>query len=146
MSTPLPAPGTDAMQRSIAGRLLFWFLVIALIPCAILTLITARIATQALENSVRNTLVQTAAAKANELEAYASERVRDGTALAHVAVLGVGAAVRAASDGASVVHARLGELALLDAAPGTLHALLLARARGGAAIGEVFVGRDVCGQ
>ena len=31
-------PGAEqAMQRSIAGRLLFWFLVIALIPCAILT-------------------------------------------------------------------------------------------------------------
>ena len=76
-------PGAEqAMQRSIAGRLLFWFLVIALIPCAILTAITARIATTALENSVRNNLVQIAAAKAGELEAYAAERVRDGTALA----------------------------------------------------------------
>jgi len=68
------------MQRSIAGRLLFWFLVIALIPCAILTAITARIATRALENSVRNNLLQIAAAKAGELEAYAIERVRDGMA------------------------------------------------------------------
>ena len=75
------------MQRSIAGRLLFWFLVIALIPCAILTAITARIATRALENSVRNNLVQIAAAKANELEAYALERVRDGTALARAPTL-----------------------------------------------------------
>jgi methyl-accepting chemotaxis protein WspA len=74
--------GESAMQRSIAGRLLFWFLVIALIPCAILTAITARIATRALENSVRNNLVKIAAAKAGELEAYALERVRDGTALA----------------------------------------------------------------
>ena len=70
------------MQRSIAGRLLFWFLVIALIPCAILTAITARIATRALENSVRNNLLQIAAAKAGELEAYAIERVRDGMATA----------------------------------------------------------------
>ena len=77
----------NSMQRSIAGRLLFWFLVIALIPCAILTAITARIATRALENSVRNTLVQIAAAKANELEAYALERVRDGTALARAPTL-----------------------------------------------------------
>ena len=77
----------NSMQRSIAGRLLFWFLVIALIPCAILTAITARIATRALENSVRNNLVQIAAAKANELEAYALERVRDGTALARAPTL-----------------------------------------------------------
>lgn len=70
------------MQRSIAGRLLFWFLVIALVPCAILTAITARIATSSLERSVRDSLVQTAAGKAAELEAYASERVRDAAGLA----------------------------------------------------------------
>ena len=75
-------PDNTSMQRSIAGRLLFWFLVIALIPCAILTVITARIAATALEASVRDNLVQIAAAKAGELEAYASERVRDGSALA----------------------------------------------------------------
>jgi len=72
----------SALRRSIAGRLIFWFLVIALIPCAILTAITARIAASALEDSVRANLVQIAAAKAGELEAYAAERVRDGTALA----------------------------------------------------------------
>jgi methyl-accepting chemotaxis protein WspA len=76
------APLGNAMRRSIAGRLLFWFLVIALIPCAILTAITARIAANALEDSIRANLVQIAAAKEGELEAYAMERVRDGTALA----------------------------------------------------------------
>ncbi len=69
-------------RRSIAGRLVFWFLVIALIPCAILTAITARIASRALEDSVRTNLLQIAAAKSGELEAYAAERVRDGAALA----------------------------------------------------------------
>ena len=68
-------------QRSIAARLLFWFLAISLIPCAILTTITARIATQSLESSARNNLIQIAATKANELEAYATERVQDGTVL-----------------------------------------------------------------
>jgi len=84
LSTSVP-PGSGlhaapGMQRSIAGRLLFWFLVIALIPCAILTAITARIATRALENSVRSNLVQIAASKARELEAYAMARVREGMA------------------------------------------------------------------
>lgn len=73
---------SGVLRRSIAGRLLFWFLVIALIPCAILTAITARIAATALEKSVRDNLVQIAAGKANELEAYAVERVRDGAAFA----------------------------------------------------------------
>ena len=68
-------------ERSIAARLLFWFLAISLIPCAILTTITTRIATQSLESSARNNLVQIAAAKANELETYARERVQDGTVL-----------------------------------------------------------------
>ncbi|NBX30201.1 hypothetical protein EBR04_07160, partial [bacterium] len=75
-------PLEQPLRRSIAGRLVFWFLVIALIPCAILTAITARIASTALEGSVRANLVQIAAAKAGEIEAYAAERVRDGMALA----------------------------------------------------------------
>jgi len=75
-------PESPALRRSIAGRLLFWFLVIALIPCAILTAITARIAATALQKAVRDNLVQIAAGKANELEAYASERVRDCAAFA----------------------------------------------------------------
>jgi len=79
---PTTPSDNASMQRSIAGRLLFWFLVIALIPCAILTAITARIAATALEASVRDNLVQIAAAKAGELEAYAGERVRDASALA----------------------------------------------------------------
>ena len=71
----------NTKQRTITARLLFWFLAISLIPCAILTTITARIATQSLESSARNNLIQIAATKANELEAYATERVQDGTVL-----------------------------------------------------------------
>jgi methyl-accepting chemotaxis protein WspA len=100
-------PAAPAMRRSIAGRLLFWFLVIALIPCAILTAITARIATSALERAVRDTLVQTAAGKAGELESYAAERVRDAAALARGptvvnAVRDLTAAATAAGDDASL--------------------------------------------
>jgi hypothetical protein len=79
---PGPAPAAAAIKRSIARRLLFWFLMIALIPCAILTAITAQIASSALENSIREVLVRTAASKAGELESYAQERLRDGRALA----------------------------------------------------------------
>jgi len=73
-------PGT--VGRSIARRLLFWFLVISLIPCALLTAITARIASTTLEQAVRDNLVKTAAFKANELESYAQERIRDSRTLA----------------------------------------------------------------
>ena len=54
-------------RRSIASRLTIWFLAISLVPCALLTTVTARIAVHALENSVRTRLVQIAAAKADEI-------------------------------------------------------------------------------
>ena len=76
-----PEPAAASIKRSIARRLLFWFLVIALIPCAVLTAVTAQIASSALQNSVREILVRTAASKVTELEAYALERIRDGRAL-----------------------------------------------------------------
>ena len=88
-----PASSPGVVRRSIARRLLFWFLVIAIVPCALLTAITARIASSTLEQSVRDNLVRTAASKANELESYALERIRDGRALSHDPSL-----IRAARD------------------------------------------------
>jgi methyl-accepting chemotaxis protein WspA len=61
--------------RSIARRLLFWFLAIALLPCALLTLTSARIASSALERSVRERLSQVAASKADEIDRLVSERL-----------------------------------------------------------------------
>ena len=80
MATPRLS-GVPRNRRSLAIRLLFWFLLIALVPCGLLTAITARLATQALEETVRERLVQTASARAEQLEAYAAERVQDGTTL-----------------------------------------------------------------
>lgn len=80
-STPASPTNRLAIHRSIAGRLLAWFLVISLVPCVALAVITARIATQALEDSVREKLVQIAAAKSNELETYALERIADASAM-----------------------------------------------------------------
>jgi len=73
---------SSLFRRSIAGRLLFWFLVIALVPCGLLTAVTARIASDALTSSVRNTLSMIADDKALAMERYAAERLRDGAALA----------------------------------------------------------------
>ena len=68
-------------KRSIVGRLLFWFLIIALVPCAILTATTARLATRTMEDSVHANLARIAATKAAELESEAACRLRDVTAL-----------------------------------------------------------------
>ena len=96
--------GNSKLRRSIAGRLLFWFLVIALIPCAIVTAITARIAATALEKSVRDNLVQIAAGKANELESYASERVRDCAAFARGPTFTQAVGKLAAVPGTDALH------------------------------------------
>ncbi len=70
------------IHRSIAGRLLLWFLAISLVPCAVLTTITARSATVAREEAVRSNLIQLASERSSELETYAVERIADATTLA----------------------------------------------------------------
>ncbi len=77
------APIKFALHRSIAGRLLIWFLLISLIPCAIITTLTVRSANSALQDSVHDNLTQIAASKAVELETYCRERLADVTTLAH---------------------------------------------------------------
>lgn len=77
-----PATVRSAKKRTLARRLLFWFLLIALLPCGVLTAITGQLATKALKNTVRERLVQIASARAIQLEAYALERVQDGATLA----------------------------------------------------------------
>ena len=70
------------LHRSIAGRLLIWFLLISLVPCAVITTLTVRSASHALEDSVHDKLSQIAASKAVELENYCRERLADVTMLA----------------------------------------------------------------
>jgi len=81
MSSGRPPRIESTTKRSIVGRLLFWFLIIALVPCAILTATTARLATRTMEDSVHANLARIAAAKAAELESDAAGRIRDVTAL-----------------------------------------------------------------
>ena len=114
-------------RRSIVGRLLFWFLVIALVPCAILTATTARLATRSMEHSVRTNLARIAASKAEELEGYAAERLRNVAAAARIPelarVLDHDAYPDAAAEGVPP------DAGFLDAVAATMdfsHALLIA--------------------
>ncbi len=77
-------PPSRGFLRSIAGRLLAWFLALALVPLAVLGVVTTRMATSALEQAVRDNLVKVAAAKSAELERYASERLSDASGVANV--------------------------------------------------------------
>jgi len=69
-------------QRTIGSRLVLWFLLISLIPCAILAWILYRLSSRSLEETFRQNLTVIAANKAGELETYALERIRSVTALA----------------------------------------------------------------
>jgi methyl-accepting chemotaxis protein WspA len=69
------------MFRSIVGRLTFWFLVISLIPCGVLTLVLYRISVNATQDLVRQHLLTISETKANQLETFAVDRLRDVTAL-----------------------------------------------------------------
>lgn len=108
-----------ATRRSIARRLLFWFLVIALTPCAVLTAITSRIASEALEQSVRDNLIRTATSKANELENYALERTREGSVLARdPAVIRVARALGSLRRDGDVPEAAMLRKASSESSPG----------------------------
>jgi hypothetical protein len=69
------------VPRSIAGRLTFWFLAIALVPCLALTVLLDRISSRSIAETVERNLGVIQAARASELEQYAQDRVRYGTAL-----------------------------------------------------------------
>jgi methyl-accepting chemotaxis protein WspA len=56
------------------SRLMLWFLAIALIPCVLLTVVTNRLAMQALEKTLRGRLVAITAFKGSELSNFARER------------------------------------------------------------------------
>ena len=62
---------------TITAQLLLWFLIISLIPCAVLTAIISISATRSLKKSVRQGLLAIADAKATQLERFIRERRAD---------------------------------------------------------------------
>ena len=71
-------------RMTIATRLLWAFLVMALVPLGIVTYLTYTISEQSLRQEVTNNLRAIADSKANQIETYARERQRNVTALAHM--------------------------------------------------------------
>ena len=71
-------------RMTIATRLLWAFLVMALVPLSVVTYLTYTIAEQSLRAEVTNNLRAIADSKANQIETYARERQRSVTALARM--------------------------------------------------------------
>ena len=71
-------------RMTIATRLLWSFLVIALVPLSIVTYLTYTISDQSLREEVTNSLRAIADSKANQIETYARERQHNVTALARM--------------------------------------------------------------
>src|SRR5437588_226609 len=74
-------------RHSIASKLILWFLVISLVPCAILAFVTYRLSERALEDGIRHTLLMAADAKEKQIEAYAIERIRSMSALSRTVTM-----------------------------------------------------------
>ena len=72
-----------AVATSIARRLLIWFLLIALAPLTIVTIVSYALSQQSLEDEIVGNLAVIADSKAGQIETYAVERKRDVDALAH---------------------------------------------------------------
>jgi len=71
-------------RRSIATRLILSFLLIALVPLAVVTFLVYIISESSLKKEVRANLQAIAVAKANNIETYALERKNDVTTLARI--------------------------------------------------------------
>ena len=74
-------------RMTIATRLLWSFLVIALVPLSVVTYLTYTISEQSLRAEVTNNLRAIADSKANQIETYARERQRNVTTLARMPVI-----------------------------------------------------------
>src|SRR5690349_4177870 len=63
------------VRRRIGTRMLFWFLVISVIPCVVLAWLTFQLSSKSLENTVRQGLLVIAAGKAEHIERFALEKI-----------------------------------------------------------------------
>jgi methyl-accepting chemotaxis protein WspA len=72
---------TLSVRSTIGGRLMLWFLCISLIPCGILTTVTAYLSRRSLESSVRQRLLVIADAKTTQLENFIRERRGDAAVM-----------------------------------------------------------------
>lgn len=68
-------------MKTIASRLTFWFLVLSLVPLLGLAAVMYRVGGTTATELVQRSLLAIADGKANELEDYATFRIRDATAL-----------------------------------------------------------------
>ena len=72
------------MFRSIASRLMLWFLILSLVPCAAVTYLLYRSSSEATHELARRTLHVISEAKASHLEDLAQEKLRTATLVGRV--------------------------------------------------------------
>ena len=70
------------LGKSIASKLVFWFLAISLVPLAIILYVTYRISEKSLTEALREHLIAIANHKVSQIALFASERNKDVTTLA----------------------------------------------------------------
>jgi methyl-accepting chemotaxis protein WspA len=83
MRLPKLIPG----ELTIRGRLIFWFLTISLVPCAILMAVVSAISAASLEKTVRRGLSVISQAKLDAIDIYTNERRADAAVIGHIPVV-----------------------------------------------------------
>ncbi|WP_054774789.1 hypothetical protein [Methylogaea oryzae] len=71
-------------NASLAQRIVFWFLLMVLVPTLLLAFITDRLSSASLREKIDEQLITLVEAKANRLETYAYERTRAASVLGRV--------------------------------------------------------------
>ncbi|NES84445.1 MAG: HAMP domain-containing protein, partial [Moorea sp. SIO2B7] len=74
-------------QNKIVNKLLFWFLLISLIPLTVITSATYYLSSVAHKEEVKNNLMTIAASKANKIENYVREKQKEATAITKIPTL-----------------------------------------------------------
>ncbi len=77
-------PRIFSREPSISARLLFWFLTISLVPCAVVTGLIESITSSSLEKTVRRGLMVISDSKAAAIEEYVRNRRGDVTLAGHL--------------------------------------------------------------
>lgn len=83
-SWPLYIP---MLSKGISGRILFWFVLMALVPAMLLNLIMDSIYTESLKSRVQQELIFIAKHKSEHMEDYAFERTRVANVLGRTPIL-----------------------------------------------------------
>lgn len=99
-------------ERNLAGRLVFWFSLLLIVPMLIISIVIDRVSNQALQDDVLQKLSMVARDKANSLEILAYDRIRSAGMIGRVERIGAATKLLGNSDISEAERTR--QLGIID--------------------------------